>query len=110
MFRKEIAFARTFILESEVAQLQACGYGRRVTARDLLVYGEHGVVDNAERAADECARHKMLDCIGDLALVGCDLTGVIVAHRSGHRLNLELAHALARCRKLQTSCGQREAA
>ncbi len=98
-FMTELAFARTFILESEVKALQAQGYGTRTTARDLLVFDAHGPIDNTLRAADECVRHKILDCLGDFALLGCDLQGHFSAYRSGHRLNREsarrvgLAHA-----------------
>lgn len=98
-FLSEIAFARTFLLEHEAQALRAQGYGRRTTTRDLLIFGPDGLIDNTLRAPDECARHKILDCIGDLALVGCDLAGVITARRSGHQLNAEfvrqakLAHA-----------------
>ena len=98
-FLAEIAFARTFLLEHEAQALRAQGYGKRTTAKDLLIFGPDGVIDNALRAPDECARHKILDCIGDLALVGCDLAGVVSARRSGHQLNAEfvrqakLAHA-----------------
>ncbi len=89
-FILEIAFARTFVLESEVAALQAQGIGKRSTARDLLIFGSHGVVDNKLRANDECARHKLLDCIGDFALCGCDIDGYFHAWRTGHRQNHEI--------------------
>ena len=90
-FVREIAFARTFVLESEVAALQAAGYGRRVSYQDLLVFDKRGqVIDNQLRSADECVRHKILDCLGDFALIGCDLHGYINAYRSGHRHNHEL--------------------
>jgi UDP-3-O-acyl N-acetylglucosamine deacetylase len=98
-FLTQIAFARTFLLEHEAQALRAQGYGKRTTARDLVIFGPQGVIDNTLRAPDECARHKILDCIGDLALAGCDLAGVIEARRSGHQLNaefvrrLKLAHA-----------------
>jgi UDP-3-O-acyl N-acetylglucosamine deacetylase len=98
-FLSEIAFARTFLLEHEAQALRAQGYGKRTTARDLLIFGPEGPIDNSLRAPDECARHKILDCIGDLALAGCDLAGLVEAHRSGHLLNAEfvrrakLAHA-----------------
>jgi UDP-3-O-acyl-N-acetylglucosamine deacetylase len=88
-FLSEIAFARTFLLEHEAQALSAQGYGKRTTARDLLIFGSDGVIDNSLRAPDECARHKILDCIGDLALIGCDLAGVVSARRSGHQLNAE---------------------
>ena len=98
-FLAEIAFARTFLLEHEAHALRAQGYGKRTTAKDLLIFGPNGIIDNTLRAPDECARHKILDCIGDLALAGCDLAGVVTARRSGHQLNAEfvrqakLAHA-----------------
>jgi len=98
-FLAEIAFARTFLLEHEAQALRAQGYGKRTTARDLLIFGHNGIIDNKLRRPDECARHKILDCIGDLALAGCDLAGIVTARRSGHQLNAEfvrqakLAHA-----------------
>jgi len=100
-FVEQIAFARTFVLEHEAHALRAQGYGKRTTARDLLIFGSQGVIDNELRCPDECARHKILDCIGDLALAGCDLSGHVEACRSGHQLNAEfvrrvkLAHAEA---------------
>lgn len=93
-FVEETAFARTFVLESDVESLLDRGYGSRLSARDLLVFGEEGVIDNRLRAADECVRHKILDCLGDFALIGCDLAGHFSAHRSGHSLNRELVRRL----------------
>lgn len=90
-FVEEIAFARTFVLESEIAVLRAAGYGSKTTERDLLIFGSEGLIGNQLRAHDECARHKLLDCIGDFALLGCDLIGHIDAWRSGHHLNQRLA-------------------
>lgn len=86
-FVTTIAFARTFILESEVAALKAMGYGSRVTEKDLLIFGPDGVIGNQLRAPDECVRHKILDCIGDFALLGCDIHGHFRAYRSGHNHN-----------------------
>ncbi len=82
------------MLESEVSALRAAGYGRRTTARDLLVYADDGVIDNKMRFEDECVRHKILDCIGDFALLGCDLHGRFSAVRSGHRLNRDIVRRL----------------
>ncbi|MFP6762652.1 MAG: UDP-3-O-acyl-N-acetylglucosamine deacetylase, partial [Planctomycetaceae bacterium] len=97
-FAAEIAFARTFILESEVAALKAQGLGRRTTAKDLLVFGEQGIIENEMRAAEECARHKILDCVGDFALTGCELHGFFTAWRTGHRMNHELMKAVCHAR------------
>lgn len=87
LFVTNIAYARTFLLEEEAAALKAQGYGTKLTARDLLIFGPHGVLDNELRAVDECARHKILDCLGDFALLGCDVHGHFRAYRSGHALN-----------------------
>jgi UDP-3-O-[3-hydroxymyristoyl] N-acetylglucosamine deacetylase len=95
-FRRELAAARTFVLEEEAAWMRQQGLGARVTCRDLLVFDDSGPIDNPLRFPDECVRHKTLDLIGDLALAGYDLSGHFVAHCSGHRLNAELvAHLLA---------------
>ena len=93
-FAREIAPCRTFLLQREADQLRRQGLGARVTNQDLLVFNDHGPVDNALRFADECARHKALDVIGDLALGGRRLAAEIVAHRSGHRLHAELTRQL----------------
>jgi UDP-3-O-[3-hydroxymyristoyl] N-acetylglucosamine deacetylase/UDP-3-O-[3-hydroxymyristoyl] N-acetylglucosamine deacetylase/3-hydroxyacyl-[acyl-carrier-protein] dehydratase len=93
-FVNEICFARTFILDSEIASLKALGYGSRTTAKDLLVFTADGVLDNELKAADECARHKILDCIGDFALTGCDVQGYFNAWRTGHQTNHELMRQL----------------
>lgn len=94
-FASEIAFARTFVLETEVQALKAQGYGKRTTERDLLVFGPAGVIDNEVRADNECARHKLLDCVGDFALCGCDIVGQFKARRTGHRMNHDIVQHLA---------------
>jgi len=93
-FREELAGARTFLIDHEAEWLRQHGIGRRVTYQDVLVYGEHGPINNQLRFDDECVRHKTLDVIGDLALVGADLAGEIHAHRSGHTLNAEMVREL----------------
>ncbi|MBX3441193.1 MAG: UDP-3-O-acyl-N-acetylglucosamine deacetylase [Planctomyces sp.] len=93
-FMGEIAFARTFILDSEVDGLKALGFGRRVTTDNLLVIGPRGPLGNVFRSPDECARHKLLDAIGDWALCGARVQGRFHAVRSGHSQNHELAARL----------------
>lgn len=93
-FRKNLAPSRTFLTEAEAHALQSQGLGVNATAKDLLVFGSQGLIDNELRFPDECVRHKLVDMVGDLALTGCDLIGRIVAFRSGHRLNAELVRAL----------------
>jgi len=92
LFVTGLAYARTFVLEAEAHALRAAGYGTRITEKDLLIFGPEGVIGNELRARDECVRHKILDCIGDFALMGCDVHGHFRAYRSGHSLN----HAIGR--------------
>jgi UDP-3-O-[3-hydroxymyristoyl] N-acetylglucosamine deacetylase/3-hydroxyacyl-[acyl-carrier-protein] dehydratase len=93
-FRRDVAGSRTFLLEAEARALQAAGIGRRATEADVLIFGREGVIGNALRFPDECARHKVLDMVGDLALLGMDLHGFVVAHRSGHHTNAALVRKL----------------
>jgi UDP-3-O-acyl N-acetylglucosamine deacetylase len=94
-FATEVANCRTFVTEREALTLLEHGVGKHLTARDLLVYGPNGLIDNEHRHANEPARHKLLDLIGDLHLCGVDLVGHVVAYRSGHSLNVALAKELA---------------
>jgi UDP-3-O-acyl-N-acetylglucosamine deacetylase len=98
-FCRELASARTFVTADQVTLLQSKGVGRHVGPSDLLVFGNDGLVDNSLRFSNECARHKTLDLVGDLALTGVDLVGRFVSHRGGHRLNGEMANLLARFAK-----------
>ena len=93
-FVSQLAPARTFVFEEEARELRARGLGQHLTPRDLLVISGNGPVENEFRFADECARHKVLDLIGDLFLIGRPLRGRIVACRSGHSLNHLLARRL----------------
>jgi UDP-3-O-acyl N-acetylglucosamine deacetylase len=93
-FAAEIAQCRTFLLEEEAHALRKSGIGSRTSHRDLLVFGPRGPLENELRFANEPARHKVLDLIGDLALCGLDIRGHIVAYRSGHPLNTRFAHTL----------------
>jgi UDP-3-O-acyl N-acetylglucosamine deacetylase len=94
-FARELAECRTFLLETEAEALRRQGIGQHVTPSHVLVFGPRGVIGNVLRHADEPARHKVLDLIGDLSLSGCDLAGHFVAYRSGHQLNVDLASRLA---------------
>jgi UDP-3-O-[3-hydroxymyristoyl] N-acetylglucosamine deacetylase/3-hydroxyacyl-[acyl-carrier-protein] dehydratase len=93
-FINEIAPARTFVLEHEAQQLRAAGLGLHLSYQDILVIGEQGPIDNPYRFPDECVRHKILDLVGDLMLLGAPVCGRIYARRSGHSLNHELVRRL----------------
>ncbi len=94
-FVGQLAPARTFLLESEAQQFQALGLGKHLTTRDVLIMNDDGVIDNELRFADEAVRHKIVDLIGDLVLMGRGLRGRLVASRSGHNLNHKLIRKLA---------------
>jgi UDP-3-O-acyl N-acetylglucosamine deacetylase len=93
-FAREVAACRTFLTAPEAEALRAQGVGVHLKPTDLLVFGPRGPIDNRLRFADEPARHKVLDLVGDLSLCGFDLAGHVVAYRSGHALNVELARRL----------------
>jgi UDP-3-O-acyl-N-acetylglucosamine deacetylase len=93
-FASGLAGCRTFLLEEEARAFRKQGLGARTRMNDLLVFGPTGPIDNTLRFADEPARHKILDIVGDLSLLGHDLRGHVVAYRSGHPLNIELVRVL----------------
>jgi UDP-3-O-[3-hydroxymyristoyl] N-acetylglucosamine deacetylase / 3-hydroxyacyl-[acyl-carrier-protein] dehydratase len=91
-FSRIIAPARTFVLKHEAEMLRARGLGVHLQPGDVLVLDANGPIGTDYRFPDECVRHKILDLIGDLYLLGCPIRGKIVAYKSGHSLN----HALVR--------------
>ncbi len=93
-FEKNLAPARTFLLEAEAKQFQARGMGTHLGPRDILVLNSDGPIKNSFRFPNECVRHKIADLIGDLALIGRGLAGRIVAYKSGHSLNQRLVTKL----------------
>jgi UDP-3-O-[3-hydroxymyristoyl] N-acetylglucosamine deacetylase/3-hydroxyacyl-[acyl-carrier-protein] dehydratase len=95
-FAKNLATARTFVLEAEARQMQAHGVGAHLTPRDILVINSDGPIRNSYRFADECVRHKVVDLLGDIALVGRPIAGRIVAYKSGHSLNQKLVRELSK--------------
>jgi len=90
----DVAPCRTFILESEAREFRRQGLGERLTMSDLVVFGPRGPIGNRLRFANEPARHKVLDILGDLSLFGSDLSGHVVAYRSGHPLNVGLVQEI----------------
>lgn len=93
-FRESVAPARTFVFEEEAHQFQAAGLGIHLSYEDILVIGRDGPIGNKFRFPDECVRHKVLDLVGDLMLVGGFVCGKVYAKRSGHGLNHRLARAI----------------
>lgn len=94
-YADDVAPARTFCLEYEAVAMRAAGLFTHLTPRDMLVIGRAGPIDNTYRFANEPARHKLLDLIGDLALAGAPLLARVVSTRAGHALNHRMARLLA---------------
>jgi len=90
-FVDEIAPARTFGFLKEVEMLRQKGLALGASLDNAIVLGETGVLNNSLRFEDEFVRHKILDAIGDLALVGHPVIGHLVAHRGGHALHAAFA-------------------
>ncbi len=93
-FERDVAPCRTFVFEHEVEPLVAAGLGKGANYKNTLVIGPSGVKDNSLRCDDELPRHKILDLIGDLSVVGIDLDAHVIATRSGHSLNMKLVQRL----------------
>jgi len=94
-FRRELASARTFGFVEEVERLRAQGLVRGGSLDNAIVLTRHGVMNpEGLRFPDEFARHKTLDLIGDLALLGLPLQASVVAHKAGHALHTQLVMRL----------------
>ena len=93
-FEDTIAPARTFCLKEEAEALRIAGFGKGANFENTLVLGEQGVVNNSLRFEDEFARHKILDLLGDLYLLGAHLRAHVIAVKSGHPLNVKLLKKL----------------
>lgn len=104
--RADVAPARTFVFQQEVGALIDAGLGRGADETNTVVL-EGGRPVNCElRFDDEPARHKLLDLMGDLYLLGADLRGRIVATKSGHRAHHELVRRLADEMEYQETTGR----
>jgi UDP-3-O-[3-hydroxymyristoyl] N-acetylglucosamine deacetylase len=94
-FVEHIAPARTFTFLKDVEMMRQNGLALGGSLENAIVLGETGVLNNdALRFDDEFVRHKILDAIGDLALVGYPVIGHLVAHRAGHALHTEFAQKI----------------
>jgi len=102
-FTKELASARTFCLESEAAEIKAHGLAKGANYQNTLVMSPKGPVENTLRFPDECARHKVLDIVGDLFLLGYPVKGAVYATKSGHALNRALVKKIEAQRQKYTT-------
>lgn len=95
-FSREIASARTFGFIDQVEKLKESGYALGGSLDNAVVIDSDGVMNEGGlRFTDEFVRHKVLDLLGDLALLGCSVMGHVVAKRSGHGQHLGLLKEIA---------------
>ncbi|WP_448588414.1 UDP-3-O-acyl-N-acetylglucosamine deacetylase [Thermocrinis sp.] len=94
---KGLVFARTFCYDYQVEALRKAGLAKGGSLKNAVVLGKNGNVYNTEglRCKDEPIRHKLLDLIGDLSLLGKGIKGRIVSYHGGHSLNYEFVKSLA---------------
>jgi len=94
-FLREVSSARTFGFMSDIKMLRANGLAKGASFDNAVALGEDSVLNkDGLRYKDEFVRHKILDLIGDLSLVGMPIVGHVVAHKSGHGLNAQMAGKL----------------
>jgi UDP-3-O-[3-hydroxymyristoyl] N-acetylglucosamine deacetylase len=94
-FRREICRARTFGCMNDVAGLWSAGFALGASFENTVVFDEERLLNTEGlRYADECARHKVLDVVGDLALAGLPLLGAYQSVRGGHKVNHAVLKAL----------------
>jgi UDP-3-O-acyl N-acetylglucosamine deacetylase len=93
-FEREIAAARTFAPRKDAEAMRAAGLGKGANTQNTVIIDGDRIVDTKLRFSDEPVRHKILDLIGDLYLLGRPVFGHIEARCSGHKANRELAKRL----------------
>jgi UDP-3-O-[3-hydroxymyristoyl] N-acetylglucosamine deacetylase len=99
-YLSEIAPARTFGFLHEAEAMRQQGLIRGASAENAIVLTKDGIMNPPLRFADEFVRHKVLDLIGDLALLGKQILGNVVADRAGHAMHTALVSRLLRDRSL----------
>lgn len=92
-FRNELSSARTFCFMKDVEAMRARGLALGGSLESAVVIGDQGFLSRP-RMSDELVRHKALDAVGDMALLGFRIRGRVVAERAGHALHAQLAKAL----------------
>jgi len=100
VFRREIAPARTFGSLADERAMRNMGLIRGVSTENCIVLDQDSVTNGPLRYRDEFVRHKMLDLIGDLALLGRRILGRVVADRAGHAMHTAMVALLLRDRSL----------
>ncbi|MCK4905942.1 MAG: UDP-3-O-[3-hydroxymyristoyl] N-acetylglucosamine deacetylase [Spirochaetes bacterium] len=94
VYLNEIAGARTFGFWKDVSRMWESGLALGGSFNSALVYDNDGILNESLRFDDECVRHKILDLIGDFALLGRQIKGHVIAYKSGHALHVSLVEKM----------------
>jgi UDP-3-O-[3-hydroxymyristoyl] N-acetylglucosamine deacetylase len=103
-YRREIGIARTFGFISDVEYLKRSGLIRGGSLENAVVLDHSGIVNNHLRFRDEFVRHKLLDLLGDISLVGYPIIGRLYAEKAGHATHAALADQIARLKNHYRIC------
>jgi len=107
-FCRELAPARTFGFTSDIEYLKKLGLVRGGSLENAIVLGPEGILNQRLRYPDEFVRHKLLDLLGDIALVGFPIIGRLRAERAGHAIHTALAERILRSRDCCHICDATE--
>jgi UDP-3-O-[3-hydroxymyristoyl] N-acetylglucosamine deacetylase len=91
---RDLGAARTFCMDRDIEHMRSLGLAQGGSLENAVVFGADGPLNDSLRYEDEAVRHKILDLVGDLKLLGAPLAGFVEAHRAGHALHVELARAI----------------
>ena len=92
-FEIELSTARTYGFLSQYEQLKRYGLSKGCSLDNVVVVGETAILNEGGlRFDDEFVRHKILDCLGDISLLGMPIIGHVICHRTGHRFNHHFLH------------------
>lgn len=103
-YRRELGPARTFGFASDVEYLKRCGLIRGGSLENAVVLDESGIVNAELRFPNEFVRHKLLDLLGDISLVGHPIIGYLYAEKAGHAIHAALADRIVRQQKKYRIC------
>jgi len=96
IFREEIAPARTFGFYEDIEELYKLNLAQGGSTENALIYTKDELINDELRYDDECVRHKILDLIGDLAVLGKRINAHFIAYKSGHTLDIELVKKITK--------------
>jgi UDP-3-O-[3-hydroxymyristoyl] N-acetylglucosamine deacetylase len=93
-FKRELGSARTFCMDRDIEYMRSKGLALGGSLDNAVVFSANGPLNETLRFEDEAVRHKMLDLVGDLAMLGAPLQGLIEGHAAGHAMHIALVQAI----------------